>query len=135
TSSSSVGTYPITVNGAADSDYSISQVGGTLTIGRATLTVTGNNATRIYGIANPTFTSTYSGFVNGDTASVVSGNPTLTSPATASSPPGTYDMNVDVSGLTATNYSFSPVKGTLTVTPAPLSASAVNFSATARSPS
>src|SRR5262249_18376883 len=96
-----------------------------------------NNAARVYGTANPTFTARYSGFVNGDTAAavgVVAGTSPLTTPATASSPLGTYDINVDVNALTAANYTFRAVKGTLTVTAAPLAASGVNFSATAGAP-
>ena len=48
---------------------------GTLTVRQATLTVSANNTNRIYGAANPVFTAGYSGFVNGDTTSVLSGAP------------------------------------------------------------
>ena len=48
---------------------------GTLTVGKAMLTVTANNATRAYGTTNPPFTATYSGFTNGDDTSVFSGAP------------------------------------------------------------
>jgi hypothetical protein len=58
----------------------------------------------------------------------------LATSATASSPPTTYAITVDVSPLAAANYTFQAVPGTLTVTPAPLTASAVNFSATAGAP-
>ena len=46
---------------------------GTLTITRSLLTVTANDATREYGLANPAFTGNITGFRNSDTASVVSG--------------------------------------------------------------
>jgi hypothetical protein len=65
---------------------------------------------------------------------VVSGTPALTTTATVSSPPGSYPINVDVSPLSATNYTFQPASGTLTVNPAPLLTAAVNFSATAGAP-
>ena len=42
-------------------------VNGTLTVGQATLTVTAANANRAYGAANPTFTASAIGAVNGDT--------------------------------------------------------------------
>src|SRR5262249_42243356 len=106
----------------------------TFAVTPATLTVTANNASRIYGTANPPFTTRYNGFANGDTAAVVSGTPTVTTTATASSPPGNYDLNVDVSALMAANYTFKAVKGTLTVTAAPLSATGVNISVMAGAP-
>jgi hypothetical protein len=116
---------------AADPNYTIAFTGNSLAITPAALTVTANNAARVYGASNPTFNYTISGFVNGDTAGVISGSPTVTTLATASSAPGNYDIHVDVSPLSAANYSLMPVKGTLTVTAIVLSATGVNFSATA----
>jgi len=40
----------------------------TINVTPAPLSVTANNASKIYGAALPTFTANYSGFVNGDTA-------------------------------------------------------------------
>jgi hypothetical protein len=107
---------------AANSNYKIAFTGSTLSITPATLTVTAQNASRIYGVANPTFTYAINGFVNGDSSSVVSGTPTLTTSATANSPPGNYAIDVNVSPLSAANYTFQAVNGTLTVLPAPVSA-------------
>jgi hypothetical protein len=42
-----------------DSDYTISYAPGTLSVTPAVLTITANNASRIYGVANPTFTASY----------------------------------------------------------------------------
>ena len=89
-----------------------------LTVNKATLTVTAGNASRAYGAANPTFTDTITGFVNGDTSSVVSGTPSLTTTATSTSVPGTYPITAVAGTLSAVNYSFSFVAGTLTVTSA-----------------
>jgi hypothetical protein len=105
-----------------------------LTVNPAVLTVTAGSASRVYGAANPALTYSITGFVNNDPATVVSGTPILTTAATAGSPPGNYAITSDVSPLSAANYTFSPVNGTLTVTPAPLTAAAVNFSATAGAP-
>jgi hypothetical protein len=105
-----------------------------LTVKPAVLTVTANNASRVYGAANPAFTYSITGFVNNDPASVVSGTAPLSTTATATSRPGNYAITPDVSQLSAANYTFSPVNGTLTVTPAPLSATGVNVSATAGAP-
>jgi hypothetical protein len=126
------GTFSFTVT-AADSAGLTGSQSYTVTIDKATLTVTANNASRSCGVANPAFTYSITGFVNNDPASVVSGTPILTTTATASSAPGQYTISVDLSSLSAANYTFQVVNGTLTVTPA-LSATAVNFSTTAGAP-
>ena len=71
TATSGAGTYVITASGAVDSDYTISYMGGTLIISQATLTVTADNLIRPEGQDNPPLTYTITGFVNGDTSSVV----------------------------------------------------------------
>jgi hypothetical protein len=91
---------------------------GTLQINKATLTVTANNASRTYGVANPTFSASYGGFVNGETfGTAVTGSPSLTTTATASSLPGSYPIVAAQGTLSAANYAFSFVNGTLTMTP------------------
>jgi len=92
-------------------------VNGTLTVGKATVTVTADAASRAYGAANPAFTAAYSGFVNGDTlaTSGVTGAPSLTTTATPASAMGGYPIVAAVGTLAATNYSFTFVNGTLTV--------------------
>src|SRR5207253_1712193 len=99
-------------------------VNGSVTVNAAVVTVTANNASRAYGVANPTFTASYSGFVNGDTAAVVSGSPSLTTPATASSPAGSYTITAAQGTLSATSYTFAFVNGTLTVNGAALTVTA-----------
>jgi len=82
----------------------------------APLTVTANNATRVYGQANPVFTATITGIQNGDNISA-----TCTCAATASSALGTYPIVptlVSPANL-QTNYQVTLVNGTLTVLPAP----------------
>jgi hypothetical protein len=94
-------------------NYSVTSTNGTLAINRAPLTGTADNKSRLYGETNPPFTVTYSGFVNGETAAVLSGTLVGTTPATPASPIGTYPITV--SGRTAQNYAISYVDGTLTV--------------------
>jgi hypothetical protein len=96
----------------------------TFTVQAATLTVTADNQSRGYGAANPTLTYQITGFVNGDAQSVVSGTPNLTTTVAASSPVGSYAITVDVSGLTASNYTFTAVNGNLNVTQAALTVTA-----------
>ena len=115
TAHSDTGAYAVTASGAVDPDYTISYVGGTLTVSPATLTVTANDLTRPPGEANPPLTYTFSGLVNGDTASVVSGTPILSTTATILSPAGQYPITIAVGTLSAANYDFTTVGGTLTV--------------------
>ncbi len=77
--------------------------------------MTANSTQRASGAANPAFTYSITGFVNGDTSSVVSGTATLTTVATTTTPPGTYPITFSTKSLTAANYSFNYVSGTLTI--------------------
>src|SRR5271157_3659322 len=123
TSSSPVGTYAITVSAgsltAANYDFPAANlISGTLTVNKAHLTVTADNQTKIQGNPNPTLTYTISGFVNGDTSSVISGAATLSTTATTSSPIGSYPITVGVGSLAAANYDFPAanlIPGTLTI--------------------
>jgi hypothetical protein len=133
---SPAGAYTVTAAGQSSGDYTITYRPGTLTVNPAVLTITANNATRIYGIANPAFSASYSGFKNGETlaTSGVMGSPSLTTAATAASPVGTYAITAATGTLAAANYSLAFAAGTLTITPAPLSATGLNISATAGAP-
>jgi hypothetical protein len=84
---------------------------------KAALTVTAADATRSFGSANPAFDYTINGFQNGDGASVVSGAPELTTTATSGSDVGSYPITPAVGTLSASNYRFLYVPGTLSVTP------------------
>jgi hypothetical protein len=126
---SPVGNYPIIANltpaGITDlSNYVITNTPGTLTITQTPLTITVADASRQYGQPNPQFTSTTQvtlngvtkvGTLNGDAIDI-----TYSSPATISSPVGTYPINASVSGARAGNYLITIIPGTLTVTAAHL---------------
>lgn len=114
---SPVGAYTINfgLGTLSATNYTFSTSTGTLTITKAILTVTALNASRIYGESNPAFTHTVVGFKNAETASVVTGTPTLNTPATAISNAGTYSITANVSGMSATNYDFVGVNGVLTI--------------------
>ncbi len=85
-----------------------------ITMNKAALTVTAN-ASSTYGVAPGALSPSYIGFQNGDTSSVLSGSPTLTSSVTASSPAGTYPITVTDGTLAAANYTISATNGTFTV--------------------
>ena len=98
----------------------------TLTVTSQTipLTITASDATRVYGAANPAFSVTASGFINGDTLATLSGTLICSTPATPSSPVGTYPISC--SGLTSTKYVITFVPGALSVTRDPLTITASN---------
>src|SRR5262249_37810108 len=77
-----------------------------------------------------TFTATITGFVNGDTSSVVSGSPRFTTNATATNGnpnAGSWTMTPAAGGLLAKNYNVSTFyTGALTVNKAGLTVSANN---------
>ena len=116
----------VTVNGLAltganAADYTLAPLTGlTANITPATLTVSAANASRTYGLPNPPLTASYSGFVNAEGTSVLAGDPSLITSATIDSPPGPYDITASAGTLSAANYSFAFVNGTLTVVAPPL---------------
>jgi len=117
TTSSPVGTYPITCGGLSAENYDITWVPGTLAVGSVPLTITAEDAVRVAGTANPTITVDYDGFVDGDGPGSLSGTLECTTPATTDSPVGTYPITCG--GLTSENYDITWVAGTLTVLAAP----------------
>ena len=120
TAASPTGNYTITAAQGTLSaqNYTFNFVNGTLTINPALLTVTANSASMIYGSVLPTFTASYSGFQNGDGQGVLQGAPSLTTTATSASPVGNYTIVAAQGTLSAQNYVFAFVNGTLTITPA-----------------
>jgi len=98
----------------------------------AMLTVTANNATMALGGPLPAFTASYSGFVNGDTASdAFTGAPAFSTTATAGSPVGTYPITVSRGTLDSWGYyNFTFVPGTLTVLTPPKAQIAVTAALT-----
>ena len=125
TATSPVGSYPIT---PVISDplgrlgnYIVTIVNGTLTVNPATLTVNINNATRVYGNANPTFSGTITGLVNGDAITATYTSVGVTSPV------GTFPITPIFKDLGAKlgNYTVAIIGGNLTITPAPLTVTAV----------
>src|SRR4029077_5246318 len=124
-----VGTYPgaVVATFAGDTAFATSSGTAPLVVAPAVLTVTAGNASRIYGDPNPVFAFTISGFVNGDTASVVSGSPICTS-APATSNAGSYPITCALGTLAAANSTFALFDGTLPVTPAALTVTAENAS-------
>ena len=118
--------YPITASGAVDPNYTISYGAGSLTITAATLTITADNQTKVYGAALPALTASYTGFVNGDTSASLTTLPTLTTTATAASSVAGSPYPITASGAVDPNYTISYVAGSLTITTAALTITADN---------
>lgn len=112
-----VGTYQIVVSGAEAANYEMEYVNGTLTI-TDDVVVTAKSYTREYGDANPTFEYTVDGAKQ-------EGTPAITCEATATSPVGTYDIIIAKGNITNKDVTF--VKGTLTITKAPLTITAKSY--------
>jgi hypothetical protein len=102
----------LALTGAASRDYvlaSTSVSGNIGTITSATLAYVADSAVWIFGAPKPNYSGTVAGLVGGDTlASVASGTPIFTSPATATSPAGLYP--IDGSGLTLLSGDYALVE-------------------------
>ncbi|MGE0596076.1 MAG: MBG domain-containing protein, partial [Hyphomonadaceae bacterium] len=110
----SVGGYAITQGSVIDANnpnYTITFVNGLLTIEKRPVTVTADNASRAYGVANPAFT-----FTN---TSLGAGVPILGTPTTLadpSSPVGTYAISAgSITNANNPNYEISFIEGVLSV--------------------
>ncbi|MBI1274531.1 filamentous hemagglutinin N-terminal domain-containing protein [bacterium] len=94
-----------------------------------TITVSASSVSREYGDANPGFTPSYSGFIDGDTAATaLTGSASFSTAATNSTGIGTAGINASVNTLVSDmGYSIvSANTGVLTITPATLTVTAQN---------
>lgn len=96
-------------------NYTVSFVNGHIIVNPASLTISADNKEKYYGEENPVLTLTYNGFVNMETASVLSPQPLVITDATASSPAGQYPITV--SGAGSANYAITYIPGALTIIP------------------
>ena len=132
TSSTNAGSYTASLT-TTSSNYIL----GTTTtipwaITKALLTLTTSNKSMTHGSSVPTQTFGYSlsGLLGGDTSNVITGAASHSTTATSSSNIGSYPITTNISGLSATNYTFATVGGTLTINAATLTASTTTGSAT-----
>ena len=125
TYSSAVGEYSVTAT-ATPKNYELSSIGsGVLTVIPATLKVVANNKSRLYFEENPELTFYYSGFKNGESETVLSSYPSVSTLAKLESNVGKYDISVV--GGSAPNYVFSYQTGTLSVNPRKLNVQVGNY--------
>jgi hypothetical protein len=110
----------ISISGVDAPNYLANAAAATVAdITPATLTVTADAKSKTYGSANPPLTVSITGYLEANVASAVSGQASLTTAATDTSPVGTYAINVLAGTLSAPNYIFNFVPGLLTIMPAP----------------
>ena len=105
------GSYTV-VGTITDANYQGSNT-GTLVIGKATLTISANNASRVYGTANPTFAGSVTGQQNGDTFTE-----SFSTSAIITSQVSTYSIVPAATGTNLSDYTQSIADGTLTITQA-----------------
>lgn len=94
-------------------DYGTQKLTVPLLLSKAMLTITANNFARVFGTANPSFTGTLSGAVNGDTFTE-----SFTSAAALTSIVGSYPIVPSVAGANLANYTIRSTNGSLTVSQA-----------------
>ena len=135
TSTTPAGSYPTSSScsgGVAPANYAFNYLTGSVTVSKATLTVTPspNPATMPYGGPLPVVTPGYTGFVNGVVTPPVAPTCTIAG-ITTTTVAGNYPTASSCSGGTApTNYTFAYNTGAVTVTAAPMvsvSPSSLNF--------
>ncbi|MGZ5050923.1 MAG: MBG domain-containing protein [Methylobacter sp.] len=117
---SGIGKYTIDAsNASAGSNYTIaSTANGNLTINPALLNIAANALSKTYGDPDPVFTYTASGFVNGDSSSILTG--ALSRAAGETVAGGPYAINQGSLNSTSNNYLLRYQGANLTVTPRPL---------------
>lgn len=128
-----VGTYTATAS-ITNINYVIaeSSKSATFTITARALTITANDHEIIYGSAPATNGYTISGMIEGETPETanIGGTVKLTTNYTQYGDVGEYDIIVDISGLSAPNYSFTAKNGKLTVNKKELTVTAKNHEIT-----
>jgi gliding motility-associated-like protein len=113
-SNTNVGTATVTIMGTGNYSGDNSQ---TFAILPKAVILQANNASKIFGDANPSLSFSYSGLVAGDTE--IDQVPVISTTASTTSGVGNYPITL--TGGSDPNYSLTLVEGVLQVSPAPLS--------------
>ena len=99
----------------AGTNYDITFTGADFSITQRSLTLTAEDKSKVFGVADPVFTVSYDNFAPGEDVSVLGG--TLAFVREDGEALGTY--TITPSGLTSDNYDITFVIGTLTITRIP----------------
>ena len=116
--------YVITPGGLNSGNYDITFVAGKLDITKKGLTITAEDKSKVYddAVYSP-FTVTYSGFITGESSSVLGGTLGYSGAATTAVNVGTNYV-ITPGGLTSGNYDISFVAGKLDITKRPVTVTA-----------
>ena len=109
-----VGTYAMTLGDlSAGGNYTLSLVPTNFAITKVPLTIKADDKAMTFGGAEPEYTVTYTGFVNGETQTALAGTLSVTSGYDS----GVYAPTavITASGLTSANYAITYETGVLTV--------------------
>jgi hypothetical protein len=109
------GTTDINAAQLSDGFYPAASITRSLTVNKAALTITADNKIKFESEVNPALTATYTGFVLGETSSVLLTPTVISTTAVTASLPGNYPITV--SGATSNNYTISFVNGIMTIQP------------------
>lgn len=112
-STSSVGEYDIVVSKGSVTNENVIFINGTLTVTKASLTIKADDKEMTQNSDLPEFTSSYFGFKNDETESVLTKKPLYQCNATSGSDVGKY--TITPYGAEAANYDISYQTGTLTI--------------------
>ncbi|MBK7132251.1 MAG: gliding motility-associated C-terminal domain-containing protein [Bacteroidales bacterium] len=105
----------ITASQNGDGNYNPApSVSRSLTVGKAALTFTAENKSKLYQAQNPVLTYSIAGFVNGETQSVLDVLPSIQTTALQNSTNGDYPITI--SGGSDNNYTYIYIPGILTIT-------------------
>ncbi|HVX10740.1 MAG TPA: MBG domain-containing protein [Pirellulales bacterium] len=105
-------------------DYATETVQVEINVDPASLTITADDKSKVYGAALPTLTASYSGFVNADSPASLTMPPSLSTTATVGSHVSDSPYAITASGAVDADYTITYVAGSLTVTAAPLTITA-----------
>ena len=104
------------MSGGSARNYRLTYETGTFEVTRAPLLIDINNVSRVYGAANPAFTTTTSGLRNGDTLASLGYETSTGAPVVANTPVGSYLLSGRLP--TAANYTVQINPGMFSITPA-----------------
>ena len=107
------GTSVITASQSGNGNYNAATMPQTLMVSKATVTFTADNKTKDYLAQIPALTYQITGYVNGETQSVLDALPTIQTNCLQNSPAGIYIISF--SGGSDDNYSYAFIAGRLTV--------------------
>ena len=126
----SVGTYAgnYVPTGGVSNNYSFHYINGNLTVTKVQLIATADTQTITYGTSVPTGSVSYSGFVNGEDASVIDTQASVASANNGIKNAGYYAGNYTAFGASDNNYSFTYAAGSLAINKALLLVGATNQS-------